>query len=115
MDKILGENIRLIRLKKGLSQQNIADDLEITVSSYSKMERGEIDLKYSRIVQIANALKVSVFEIIGSDEKNGVHDPLKEYGTPSTESIYTTLEFLLQKVNSLEKEISLLKNQWKKD
>lgn len=89
----------------------MADELGITVSSYSKMERGEIDLKLTRIFQISEALKVSISEVLGEKEFNYVQDSKLAYTDKSSESIHATLEFLLQKVSFLEKEVYSLKKK----
>jgi transcriptional regulator with XRE-family HTH domain len=55
----LAERIRLSRLSKGLSQQNVADELGITVAAYSNIERGITDISVSRVFQIAAILEVN--------------------------------------------------------
>ena len=89
----------------------MADEMGITVSSYSKMERGEIDIKLSRLLQISEALDVPLYEIIGDTELN---EPAYKYQQKSDNQIGETLAFLLDKVNKLEKEIFSLKQQMKK-
>lgn len=106
-----GNIIRIIRQNKSLSQQNMADEMGITVSSYSKMERGEIDIKLSRLLQIAEALDVPLSEIIGDTELN---EPAYKYQQKADNQIGETLAFLLDKVNKLEKELFSLKQQMKK-
>lgn len=106
-----GNIIRIIRQNKSLSQQNMADEMGITVSSYSKMERGEIDIKLSRLLQIAEALDVPLSEIIGDTALN---EPIFRYQQKSDNQIGETLAFLLDKVNKLEKELFSLKQQMKK-
>lgn len=60
----LGEKIRLARVTKGLSQQNIADELGLTVASYSNIERGVTDITVTRLYEISNVLGVSISEFI---------------------------------------------------
>jgi transcriptional regulator with XRE-family HTH domain len=45
----LGERIRKVRLLKGLSQQNMADELGITVASFSNIERGTTNINVDRL------------------------------------------------------------------
>jgi len=40
MSKQVSYKIRMERLRKNLSQQNMADELGITVAAYSNLERG---------------------------------------------------------------------------
>jgi transcriptional regulator with XRE-family HTH domain len=52
--------IRKLRESKDYSQQNMADDLVISLSAYSKIERGITDPSVSRITAIAKILEVDV-------------------------------------------------------
>ena len=61
-------NIRKIRMMKGFSQQNIADELGINQKHYSKIENGYVDISITRLFQIAKALNTSVTDLIGLSE-----------------------------------------------
>ncbi|AUD03740.1 helix-turn-helix domain-containing protein [Spirosoma pollinicola] len=53
------EKIRLQRLQRGLSQENMADLLNLSTTAYGDIERGKTDLTLSRLAQIANVLAIS--------------------------------------------------------
>jgi transcriptional regulator with XRE-family HTH domain len=53
----VAEKIRLERLRLNLSQQNMADELGITVAAYSNLERGISEISVSRLTAIAGILK----------------------------------------------------------
>lgn len=53
-----GENLKTIRIKKGLSQEMLAHKAEIYVSQIGRIERGEINPTIWTIERIANVLKV---------------------------------------------------------
>ena len=65
MDNKLAENIRIYRKNMGLSQEQLAERLGITLGTISKWERGasEPDLLY--VMQIAELFHVSVDALIG--------------------------------------------------
>ena len=58
MNKTLGNNIRKIRMLKDIDTEQIADALAISVSAYSKIERGETQIDFERICKIAKELGV---------------------------------------------------------
>lgn len=62
-----GERIRLARLQRGLSQENMADLLNLSTTAYGDIERGKTELTLSRLGQIAQVLGTSVVALI-SDE-----------------------------------------------
>jgi transcriptional regulator with XRE-family HTH domain len=61
---MLGNQIRLQRLKKGYSQSYMAYCLEISQNAYSKIELDRTDLTLSRILAIANVLEVPVAHLL---------------------------------------------------
>lgn len=54
----LGSHIKALRLKDGISQEDLAYKAGIERSYMGKIERGEGNPSYKKIVDIANALKV---------------------------------------------------------
>ncbi|MCE7069467.1 helix-turn-helix domain-containing protein [Dyadobacter sp. CY327] len=63
----LSEKIRLIRLQKGLSQENMADMLGLSTTAYGDLERGRTELSVSRVENIAKLLDVPLPELLGFD------------------------------------------------
>lgn len=58
MKEIIGNRIRKLRQSKDYSQQNMADELDITSSAYSKIERGVTDTSVDRLAAIGKILGV---------------------------------------------------------
>lgn len=51
-----GTNIKAVRLKRGMSQQELADAIGVTKSTISKYEKGQREPKYNVLRGIAAAL-----------------------------------------------------------
>ncbi len=60
----IAENIRNIREAKKISQYAIAYAMEISQAAYSKIERGETEIKATHLYLIAGALKISVYDLL---------------------------------------------------
>lgn len=58
------DNIREIRTQKGLTQSVISDALHCDLSVVSNMELGKREIKCSELEIIANALGVSVVDLV---------------------------------------------------
>lgn len=75
-------NIRKFRELRNMTRDQLAADLGLSASGYSKIERGEIELTISRLYQIAAALDVStqqilefdVSQVLGNNGRNGTGD-----------------------------------------
>lgn len=50
-----------------MSQKEVAINLSMNPSQYSKIENGKVDPQFSSIEKIANALGVSIADIVNSD------------------------------------------------
>ena len=64
------EKIRTLREAKNWSQEDMAEKLNMSVSGYSKIERGETKTYIPKLEQIAEALNVDLVELI---PQNGNH------------------------------------------
>jgi len=56
----LNENVRKIRLLKGLSQENMAEHLGLSQSQYNRMETGMQTITEERLVKLAELLNLEV-------------------------------------------------------
>ena len=57
-------NIRRMRLDRELSQENVAFNLQISQSSYAKLESGQSKLSIDRLYQLAVYFNVTVEELL---------------------------------------------------
>ncbi|ATP55363.1 hypothetical protein CPT03_02230 [Pedobacter ginsengisoli] len=64
----VGNNIRKIREVREIKQAYIAQKLDISLTSYGKIERNEVDISVKRLNQIADILGVSVAFIVSFNE-----------------------------------------------
>jgi transcriptional regulator with XRE-family HTH domain len=64
----IANNIKNLREIKNLKQEYIAEKLGISQRAYSKIERGEVDVSFSRLEQIAKVLDINILDLIGFDE-----------------------------------------------
>jgi XRE family transcriptional regulator, regulator of sulfur utilization len=70
-----GERIRLARLQRGLSQENMADLLHLSTTAYGDIERGKTELTINRLSQIAQVLETSVVALISDEPAALVAEP----------------------------------------
>lgn len=60
----MGERIRAVRKAAGVTQRELAERLGIFYQQISQYERGERNPKYETVEKIADALGISVEELI---------------------------------------------------
>ena len=63
LDAMVGAKIRVLRVSRGLSQSDLADEIGVTFQQVQKYEKGANRVGASRLSQIANVLGISVGEL----------------------------------------------------
>lgn len=63
--KMVGKRIKELRISKGLSQVNLSVALGCDPCYVSKLETGNKNASISRLIAVADALEVSVDELLG--------------------------------------------------
>lgn len=61
---MIGTKIRRVRELKGLSQENMADELGMSATGYGKIERNEVAVSVERLLRIAQVLGVGAEQIL---------------------------------------------------
>lgn len=132
----INEKIRQLREQHQLSQENMADKLGMSVTGYTKIERGEVRSNLPRLEQISEVFDMDICELLsyGESEKVYFNNSVTEstnsnnflfaVGNDNLEKAIQQLqliishkdELLAQKdkiILGLEREITLLRNMHK--
>jgi transcriptional regulator with XRE-family HTH domain len=67
----LGKRVRLLRLTRELSQEQLADASAMSRNFVSSIERGAHGVDVVRLLRLAGALGVSIEQIVADPESNG--------------------------------------------
>lgn len=65
----LHDKIKFLRTVKDWSQEEVAQRLNMSVSGYGGIERGEVNVPYLRLQKIAEVFEVDLTELLNLDEK----------------------------------------------
>jgi transcriptional regulator with XRE-family HTH domain len=68
IDMNIADKIKTVREAKGLSQKEVALNINMDASQYSKIENGKNDPSSSTLDKIAQALGVSLSELFASED-----------------------------------------------
>lgn len=101
----IGSRIRKIREEKGIKQEYIAHELEITQGNYSRLEKDDSRLTVPKLQKIAEVLNVSISILFGEKATNIInenHGDLAQNGT--------LIQNEKEHINSLKEEIVFLRS-----
>ena len=104
--------IKRIREDQNISRDEMADRLNMSLSGYAKIERGEVELTISRLEQIGRILGYSSTEIIEMGNQNTLtlnttlgkskgYKQSSEIGPLTDKDLY--IQFLEQRIHELKK------------
>jgi len=118
------ENIKFFRLQKQWTQDDLAEKLNMSSNGYGDIERGDTDVTWSRLEQIAQVFEIDVVDLITFDRKSVYIKNTRNTNTTQntgylnigavtgsqTQNSFETEK--LQLINAqLEKEITYLKQE----
>jgi len=118
MKEKVAEKIRIFRLAKNYSQQNMADELGITVAAYSNIERGVTDITVTRLYQIAEILEISALRFLKEEGPYFMTAEEERHYIPAAErvsgEIIQAIRQLQQQVYELQKEVDSMRPEVRK-
>lgn len=114
MKHSLPERIRLQRLQRGLSQENMADLLSLSTTAYGDIERGKTDLTISRLSQIAHVLDVAPVTLLTDEavQTQVVDNPAAEIVNHELETLRLTVDKQQVELDKLRLEADYYKRKY---
>lgn len=113
--KNIYDNIKKFRELRNITRESMAADLGMSLSGYSKLERGEVDITSSKIYKISAILNVSPEQLLNFDASQifnvsnneqvqglGAHaDTMNFYGDDYKERYIKMLEAEVERLKKL--------------
>jgi len=105
MDIALGAAVRIRRRTIGMSQEALAEQCNVSFQQIQKYENGANRISFSRLVQIAKALRCRVVDLLDvldtpEHESGGEIDLLSRMRTPGALELLSAFERLPQEARS---------------
>ena len=76
---IIGSRIKAARLKKNMTQEELADKLNVSIAFLSRVENGSSHINLKRLTQICGILGISEGEILSGVSSNSQGYLFKEF------------------------------------
>jgi transcriptional regulator with XRE-family HTH domain len=120
---MIGTKIKRIREMRGITQEEIAEELNLTAQAYGRMERGETSISAERLGKIAEKLGVNTDEIMRYDENKFIISGNSNNGEASESNLQfnlniyerdQTIEVLKDTITNQQEQIKFLQNQVEK-
>lgn len=113
----IAENIKNLRELKKLTREYMADELKMSLSGYSRIERGEVDLTLSKVAKISEILEVDISKVLNFDTKeifNIYNNATVNGGKTETANYHHEDKYREKYIQKLEEEVERLKSELQK-
>lgn len=112
MEKI-GSNLRKLRELKNISQEFMANKLEVSIKSYSNIENNVTKITLERLTQICEILEINPLAMMNFDSEKIIHSITNSHKVSNTNNDSKISEKERQqyehRINDLHKEIDFLR------
>ena len=97
------DKIRMMRELRQLSQEDMAEKMNMSPSGYAKIERGETRLQYEKLVQIAQIFNVSWSDLVDNDK--GVIFFMNKNGNNTSANYYSGDHSIMFEIEKLKLQL----------
>lgn len=98
------DKIRLMREIRQWSQEEMADKMNMSLSGYAKIERGETKLHYDKLVQIAQIFNMNLSDLVDSDR--GIFFSMNDNGDNNSLTYYSSSDVIALEIEKLKLSLS---------
>jgi transcriptional regulator with XRE-family HTH domain len=106
---IIGQKIKKLREQKGITQETMASQLDVTQSNYGRLEKDDRRLNVVKLLKIARILDVNInylFSDVASTDTTATSDNFNQ----ANKEVYDILvDSLRAEIHHLKEEINFLR------
>jgi len=96
----LPENLRKIRVTHNYSQEYVADEINVSVSSYARYESSKVAIDFESVVKLAMLYKLTLDELYHyGDPTFNVSEPAESYRKKQKISVIVELDGIEDNLN----------------
>ena len=104
----IGNNLRVIRSKNNISQQEVADFLGVDRKTYVSWEAGTADIKSSYIPKLAEFLHIDINDLFQEKSRDII---INQHNTDNKDNSINGIVFLLTDKEAVNELVKVLKEK----
>jgi transcriptional regulator with XRE-family HTH domain len=103
------EKLRKIRVNKNFSQEHVADEIGVSVSSYARYEGGKVQIDFNSVVKLAKLYKITLDELMHYGEPGfKIAESSAEYKKRDRVSVVVELDGLKETLEEWVKKLTAI-------
>lgn len=106
---IIGQRIKKLREEKGITQETMAHQLDVTQSNYGRLEKDDRRLNVVKLLKIVRILNVNISYLF-SEVMSEIHEEEQSNFSNTNKEVYDILvESLRSEIQHLKDEVNFLR------
>jgi len=106
---IIGQRIKKLRDERGITQETMALQLDVTQSNYGRLEKDDRRLNVVKLLKIARILNVNINYLFSDVSNEGSDEEPVAFSNANKEVYDILVESLRAEVQHLKDEVSFLR------
>jgi transcriptional regulator with XRE-family HTH domain len=106
---IIGQRIKKLRDERGITQETMALQLDVTQSNYGRLEKDDRRLNVVKLLKIARILNVNINYLFSDVAAEGSDEEAVAFSSANKEVYDILVESLRAEVQHLKDEVSFLR------
>jgi transcriptional regulator with XRE-family HTH domain len=107
---VIGQRIKKLREEKGITQDAMAVQLDVTQSNYGRLEKDDRRLNVVKLLKIARILDVNIMYMFNGMAESGAEHAKESGLTQTNKEVYEILvESLRAEIQHLKEEVNFLR------
>lgn len=106
---IIGQRIKKLREEKGITQETMAQQLDVTQSNYGRLEKDDRRLNVVKLLKIVRILNVNISYIFNEVINEVKEEEIASFSNTNKEVYDILVESLRAEIQHLKDEISFLR------
>lgn len=106
---IIGQRIKKLREEKGITQETMAQQLDVTQSNYGRLEKDDRRLNVVKLLKIVRILNVNISYIFNEVINEIKEEEISSFSNTNKEVYDILVESLRAEIQHLKDEISFLR------
>lgn len=106
---VIGQRIKKLREEKGITQENMALQLDVTQSNYGRLEKDDRRLNVVKLIKIVRILDVNIMYLFNEVMNDGQKAEAANFNNSNKEVYDILVESLRSEIQHLKDEVNFLR------
>jgi len=106
---VIGQRIKKLREEKGITQENMALQLDVTQSNYGRLEKDDRRLNVVKLIKIVRILDVNIMYLFNEVMGDGQKAESANFNNTNKEVYDILVESLRSEIQHLKDEVNFLR------